>query len=141
MPLYFRSDTARIQVTVAGITMPADSWSKMDGGDNVAETSQLLPGGMAPAVALGGLAKRSDLTAERPWSDALVAIYKQLDQAAGSAEVSATYTVLGGDKKPIAGSSVTYTGILKSVARPGYDASQSQDAMLQIAVELNEDIT
>lgn len=141
MPTYFRSDTARVQVTVAGISLPSDSWSKMEGGENAAETSQLLPGGMAPAVALGGLAKRTDLTVHRPWSDVMAGAYKALDQAVGAATVTASYVVLDNNKQPVANASVTYTGILKSVTRPNYDSSSSTEALLQLVFECNEVIT
>lgn len=138
MPTYLRSDSARVQVTVSGVTLPSDSWSKMEGGDNVAETTQLNPGGMAPAVALGGLPKRSDMTVERPWSDALIGAFKALDQATGAATVTATYTNLDANKNPIPGSGVTYTGVLKQVTRPNYDASSSTAATLAIVFEANE---
>lgn len=140
MPTYFRSDQARIQVNIPGINLPSDSWSKMEGGDNVAETSQLLPGGMAPAIAQGGLSKRSDVVVHRPWSDTMVALFKQLDQSTGSARGTQTYTVLDANKNPVPGSSVTYSGVLKSVTRPNYDSSSSGEALLQLAFECDEPI-
>ena len=136
-PVFYRSDQAAIHVTVAGVPLDNVVWDTMEGGDNVAEDVAYLPGGMAPQINLGGLPKRGDITVTRIWSDALVRVYKQLDQASGQAGVTVTYTVLDASGQST-GSSVTYTGVLKSVTRPNYDSNTSSEAKLQLVIGANQ---
>lgn len=134
---YYRTDQSRIQVSVAGITLDSVSWDKLDGGDNVAPSTQHLPGGMQPPVELGGVPKRNPLTIERAWSDTLIAAYKALDNGAGKLPVTASYTVLDANGNPVPGATITYTGVLLETARPGYDSSSNSEAMLKLTVGLN----
>lgn len=140
MATYYRTDNARIQVSVTGIVLDSVSWDMMDGGEIVAETTNYNPGGMEPAVELGGLSKRSDMTVERIWSDALIAVYKQLDNACGETAGSIGYTVLA-KGVTVPGSAVTYTGVLKGVARPGYNSSSSAEAKLVLTFGLNRNLS
>lgn len=139
MAVYFRSDQTTISVTVAGVALDNLSWDVMEGGDNTVEGLTLLPGGMAPQVAKGGIPKRSPLTIKRLWSEALILQYKALDAVAGNAEVKAAYTVLNTNKTP-AFSPISYTGVLGTVSRPNYDAMKSEAAYLTIMVDMNGEL-
>lgn len=141
MPQYFRSDTARVHLSATGVSLDSVSWDKMEGGDNTAETTNFMPGGMEPSVELGGPPKRSDLTLTRIWSDTLLNVFKKLDAGTGNMAATATYQVLDANKQPVSNGSITYTGIIKSVARPNYDSSTSTEASLVIIMGLNESLT
>jgi len=140
MPTFYRTDNGRVQVQVQGIVLDSISWDMMDGGDIVAETTNYNPGGMEPAIELGGQAKRSDMTVERIWSDALIAVFKQLDNACGETPITIGYTVLS-KGVAVPNSGITYTGVLKSVARPGYNSSSSAEAKLVLTAGLNRNIS
>lgn len=137
MPQYFRTDQARIQVNVTGVPLDNVSWDVMQGGDNVAPSTNYPPGGMQPSVELGGIPKRNPLTVERIWSDTLISAYKALDAGAGKLPVTASYTVLDHNGTPVAGSTITYTGVLLEAARPDYDSSSSGEAKLKLTIGLN----
>lgn len=137
MPRFFRTDQAAIHVTVAGVTIDDNVWDTMEGGDRSSDGVNYLPGGMAPSVELGGLPKRSDLTISRIWSDTMIAAYKALDNGCGKAAVTASYTNLDANGTMVPNSTITYTGILKSVTRPNYDSNSSGEAKLTIVVGLN----
>jgi len=137
MPTYYRTDMARIQVSVQGITLDNVSWDVMQGGDNVAPSTNYPPGGMQPSVELGGVPKRNQMTVERIWSDTLIAAYKAMDAGAGRLPTTISYTVLDGHGNPVPGSTISYTGILLEAARPDYDSSSSAEAKLKITVGLN----
>lgn len=137
MPTLYRSDQARIQVSVAGVQLDNLSWDKMDGGDNVAPSTSHLPGGMQPQVELGGFPRRSTMTVERAWSDMLIGAYKQLDNGSGRLRATVTYTVLDANANPVPSSTLTYTGVLLETRRPGYDSSSNSAAMLQLTIGLD----
>ena len=140
MARFYRSDQASINVTVGGIALDTASWDSMEGGEPVAESVDVYPGGMAPQVALGGLPKWSQLTITRLWSDVLIGQFKALSSVAGFAPVTASYVVLEPNKTP-SGTTITYTGVLTSVMRPGYKASESKDAYLQITCSVNGQVS
>lgn len=132
---------AAIHVTVEGVTIDNLSWDTMEGGDNSSDGTNYLPGGMAPSVELGGLPKRSDLTISRIWSDVLIGAFKALDNGCGKARVAASYTVLDANGNVVPDATITYTGILKGVARPNYESNSSAEAKLTLTVGLNGSIT
>jgi hypothetical protein len=135
----YRSDQASIGVTVAGITLDNLSWDVLEGGENTVEGLAVLPGGMAPQRALGGIPKRSPVTVKRLWSEALITQYKLLDSVAGQASVKISYTVLGTNRTP-AFVPISYTGTLGTVSRPNYDAMKAEAAYLTIMVELEGEL-
>ena len=145
MPTYYRTDQSRIQVSYPNnpeIKLDTKSWDIMSGGDNKASSVNYLPGGMESPVALGGPAKRQQMTVQRLWSDTLIGAFKAMDNATGRAPVNLTYTVLDKNGQPVAGSTVTDTGVLDTVSRPDYDSdSGGSPARLQIIVDLNGAIT
>jgi len=137
--VFYRSDQTAIGVTVQGVTIDNVSWDVLEGGENTVDDIMLLPGGMAPQIAKGGIPKRSPVTVKRLWSEALILKYKELDAVAGNAEVTVTYTVLTPQKTP-AFSPISYTGVLGTVSRPNYDATKSEPAYLTIMVGLNGEV-
>ena len=140
---YIRSDQAQINVELTGanatVIDPSIAWSGLEGGDNTPETAQAFPGGMKPLVALGGFPKPTPLTVTRPWDEALIVPYKKMWALAGQAEVKVTYRALNANKEPF-GEPVSYTGILGTVTRPGYKAGTSEEAKLQLTVDLHGEI-
>lgn len=140
MALY-RSDMGHISVSVAGVTIDNVSWDSMEGGDITVDSQNYNPGGMVPAVSLGGKRSRSTLTIERVYSDTLVGAYIALDNAAGIAAVTASFQTLAADHKTPVGNPITYTGTLGTVTRPKYDSTSSSPQMLQIVVDCNEAIS
>lgn len=139
MPLY-RSDQGHISVQVAGVSIDSASWDSFEGGDLTVESQNYNPGGMQPAVSMGGRRSRSAATVKRVWSDALIAAYVALDNAAGIAAVTCSYQALASDRKTPIGTPITYTGTLGNVTRPNYDSMSSTPAQLQLTIDLNEAI-
>src|SRR5215472_12901841 len=136
---YFRSDQAAIHVNVAGVALDKEPWDMLEGGDPVAEEVNIFPGGMAPQVALGGLPKWGPLTVERAWSEALGNVFKELIGGVGNAPAEVSYVQFNTSKQPVpgAGHTYTYTGVLLSVQRPKYKATESVEAFLKITVAVN----
>ena len=116
-----------------------ESWDVLEGGENTVEGLTVLPGGMVPQVALGGIQKRSPLTVKRLWAESLIIKYKELDELAGQAECKVTYEVKNkrNSEATFTGSKITYSGVLGTVTRPNYDAMKSEAAYLQIMVDLS----
>jgi hypothetical protein len=141
VPRLFRTDQAVIHVTVSGVTIDDLSWDVLDGGDNTAQSVNYNPGGMAPSVAMGGIPKRSPVKVSRVWSDTLISAYKALDNGTGHLAVTVSYTNLDANGNGVVGSTITYTGILDAVARPGYDSGTASEAKLELTVDCNGAIT
>jgi hypothetical protein len=108
----------------------------LEGAENVVEGVTVLPGGMAPQRALGGIAKRGPATVKKLWSEPMILIFKQLDELAGSGVITITYTVLNTNKTATTYSD-TYTGVMGTVSRPNYDAKTSEPAYLTVAADLD----
>jgi len=133
-----RSDQALINVTFTAIG-PYEKWSMLECGDNVAEAAVAFPGGMAPLIPLGGFAKPTPLTVEKPWEEALVVLYRRLWARVGLEEVIASYQLLNANKEAY-GPVTSYSGILGSLARPNYKAGTSEEARLKITVDISGEI-
>lgn len=130
MPTVYRSDQTRIQVQCGTLNMDNVSWDSMTGGDIAADSINYLPGGMQPAVELGGIPKRSDIVVTRIWSDTLIALFNDLDSGAGNMPSKIKYSTLDGTKKAV--TTITYGGVLKAVARPDYDAATASEGKLTL---------
>lgn len=141
MPTYYRTDQSAVYVSVAGVALDNASWSVIEGGDNVATSVQIRPGGMSPQVELGGMSQRSTLTVKRPWSDSMFAVYKQLDNGAGKLSVTLVYQLLDANGNAVPNATISYTGILLSAARPNYDSESNTKADLVITVGPHGPIT
>lgn len=135
----FREDQARIQVSVAGVTMDSAPWTTFQGGDAEAQNVNTRPGGMQPAIELGGPINRSDVTVERLYSDVTHGWYPQLDAVCGKASMWASYTPLDANGNPV-GATITYTGILKTVTRPNADANATGAQHLSLVMGANQNI-
>jgi hypothetical protein len=120
--------------------MDKETWSMLEGGDNVAEQAQAFPGGGKPLVALGGYAKPSQLTVERPWEETMVRLYATLWPKVGQAEMTVSYQARNAEREPF-GPIVTYTGVLGSIMRPNYKEGTSEEARIKIVVDLNGEIS
>lgn len=142
MPFY-RSDQGRIHLAVDGVPFTDNkSWDKFEGGDLTPDSpGPYNPGGMAPSLAVGGIRKRSNITVQRAWTESLMGVFMNLDDAAGSASFTCSYTPLQVDRKTSAGLTITYTGILLTVTRPNYDSTSSAVVLLQCELECDEAIT
>lgn len=140
MPSY-RSDMGFISFQVAGVQLDSVSWDAFDGGDLVVSSENYNPGGMAPAIALGGKRSRSDITIKRIWSDALIASYIALDNAGGKAAFTASYQTLAADHVTKVGSPIVYSGIIGNVSRPAYDSTSSSPVFLTVVCSCNEVIS
>jgi hypothetical protein len=139
-PIVYRTDQASIGVTVAGIALPEGSWDVLEGAENMVEGVSVLPGGMAPQRALGGIPKRGPATVKRLWSEPLVLVFKQLDALAGYGDITITYTVLNRNKTATIFTD-TYTGVMGTVSRPNYEAKTSEPAYLTIEAELDGELS
>lgn len=135
----YRSDQARIQVSVGGIPIDNVPWDSFSGGDNVATDVNYNPAG-GQSINMGGIARRSDITVDRIWSDTLINAYGLLDQGVGVVPVSVSVTTTDANYQAT-GRTTTYTGILKGATRPAYDSSTSTEARLQLVIGVNGSIT
>jgi hypothetical protein len=124
-----RDDQFLIHVGVDGVAFPSapSGWSSCEGGDVTAPNTGIHPGGMFPEIKLGGVPTRSDVTVKRPYSTALHAYVVQLENVAGRAPMSVSFTPLDANGNP-AGGTITMTGKLDGVQRPNYDASSTGNA-------------
>lgn len=139
MALY-RSDQARIGFQVPGVNLDIVSWDTFEGGENQANNLNYMPGGMQPAVDLGGVPQRSDITITREWSDTLAGIYKPLDNLTGKGTCTVSYQTLDANGNPVPGALFTYTGVIKSVSRPNYDSASSVNGKLQVVISCNSPV-
>lgn len=139
MPTYVRSDQARIDVRVAGVTLDSESWDVLEGADRTADDLAIFPGGMKPQVQLGGIPKRSPAKVQRAWAATLIEAFKQLDEAVGNSEAEIVYTVLNskGEKLEVPGNPITYKGIILKCERPNYKAGTAEEPYLTIEVGTN----
>lgn len=134
MPLV-REDQAVIHAAVAGVNPPAvpSGWSSLDGGDVQANNVKVWPGGMLHQQDLGGPATRSDITIKRPYSDSLHQYLVQWENVVGRAAMWVSYTLKDANGNPLSGT-VTYTGKLKQVIRPNYDANNNNPAFVTLVM-------
>lgn len=137
--MLIRSDQALILVKVEGVSIDKLPWSMFEGAEGNVEGDPVLPGGMSPQVAVGGVPKLSDITVERDWSDALAAVYKKLMAARGSAVAEVSWAILKRNKVPT-GDVFSYSGVLIGVNRPNYKAGSSDGAMLKLVIQTNGEI-
>lgn len=129
----------KISVSVTGVTIDNKTWDSFEDGNHTMDTQNYNPGGMAGAVATAGVSKRDQGTVARAWDDTLIGAWVNLEGALGN-PVTLQLTPLK-TSSTTAGSSVTYTGILRQVTRPNYDSTSSTINKLSMVVELNEQIS
>lgn len=138
MTTFITEAEAQIHCTVDGVSqMPSTrSWTTFEGGDPEASTSQLNPGAGINAVAIPGPVKRSVVTLTRPYTKEMHAVVIALEGALNN-HMSASYTPTDADGNTLAVDTVTYTGILKQVKKPKWDAESGKAGMLTLVMEAN----
>ena len=136
----FRSDQFRIQLNVNSVPTDSVSWDTFEGGDIEPEMQNFNPGGMAPAVSMGGLRKRAPVVLTRQWDSTLRGMYLALDSAAGIRDATVTVSTLRNDKSR-EGNPIVYTGVLGKVTPPKRESTTSTPAMLTVEIDCNEDIS
>lgn len=134
----FRSDQVSVGVTVAGVSLPNESWDVLEGAEKTVEGLTVMPGGQLPQRALGGIAKRGPATLKKLWSAPTLLVFKELEEVAGQGLITITYSVKPNAKAP-AVFSETYTGITGTVSRPNYDAEKSEVAYMTLMADLDGD--
>lgn len=132
----FRSDQARIQLSVQGVQIDSASWDTFDGGDIAPDSQVHYPGGMQDGVSLGGLRKREPITLTRNWDSKLIGSFIALDGAAGSTPCKVSVTTLDNTKSPV-GKPLVWTGTLDKVASPKRDSTDPKPAMLTVTITPN----
>jgi hypothetical protein len=138
--MLYRESQGNITVVVNGVSLPTSSWATLAGGDAAAGSNKTRPGGMGKGVELGGQVVRTDATVTRQWSDALIAVYYDLDGSAGNTVASVSFTPLNLNKSMSGQPSFTWTGILLTVTPPPVSAESDTAAFLSIVIGLNEDM-
>jgi len=139
MPQY-RADQHLVHLSVTGVPLDNIQWDTFSGGDLQAADVSYPPGGMLPVVNLGGTPTRSDITLTRAWSDALISVFKKLDASTGRGAATIPVQTLDANGSPT-GATITYSGVVKSVARPDYDHKGNDTAMLTVVIGANASIT
>lgn len=138
MPTYITGAEGQVHCTVDQVPqMPSTkSWATMEGGDPEGETSQLFPGAGIAAVAVPGPVKRSPVTLTRPYTVDMHAVVNALENAINST-MSAWYTPTDADGNALQVDTITYTGLLKQVKKPKWDASDGKAVFLTLVMECN----
>lgn len=134
----FRSDQFRIQFSIEGVALDHTSWDTFDGGDIEPQSQNFNPGGMAPAVAMGGLRKRAPITITRNWDSTLRSAYLAIDRAGGVSSCKVVVTDLNKDRS--GAGTITYTGVVGKVTPPKRESTSSAPAMLSVEIDCNEDL-
>jgi|SRR5947209_112366 len=138
---FMREDQFLLQCSVAGVNLPiVYSWAEWEGGDVEGEDQKTRPGGMLPQVNLGGPATRTDVTMRRQYSAQLHPFIVALENVAGKASGTLSYTPLDANGNPNGGT-VTITGILKNVVPPPKNANQANPAFLGLVFGVNQEAT
>jgi|SRR5581483_172257 len=137
MAQYLTEQQALIKAGVNQVALPSVfSWTSLEGGDVEAQTVNTLPGGMQPAVALGGPAKRNAVTVKRPYDTTTDNVIVQLENQVGKSGAWVSFTLLDAEGNPGAHTE-TITGVLKQVLRPNFDANGSAVAYLSLVIDPN----
>ena len=126
-----REDQYNVTVAIDGLGN-LGTFHKMTGGENDSDEQKYSPGGMAPAVSLGGATTMGNVVLERLYVQGRdTEIIHQLMALAGVANITATKQSLDTNKVPY-GRPLVYTGKLKQVAPPDHDSTSSDPAILHL---------
>lgn len=109
------------------------TWQSYEGGDAQASTTQILPGGMQPAVAAPGPIKRTNVTVKRPYTVELHPHVPHLEGAINN-RMHVSYIPTDANGNPLA-AAVTRTGILRNVQPPSFDSKGTEEAVLALVME------
>lgn len=140
---YLTEQQAQINMHVNGIStdLGTTGWATFDGGDLTAKTSTILPGGMTPSQAMPGPAERANVTITRPMTKELQPYVQKWDNAVGQKAGGVSYTLKDSDGNVIDGTTVSFTGFLKTVKRSKLDASSGAAQMLEVVWEVDAQTT
>ena len=141
MTRWVRRDEFIVTLTIDGIsygsTNEAYYWATKTGGEFDSDTIRTRPGGMQPEISLGGTRTMGNITLSRPYSDRDHGRVDKLKNSVGKAKCHVAQYNTDGDGNPW-GEPVIWTGILKRVSLPDYDANATADAAT-IEVEIDTD--
>jgi hypothetical protein len=133
----YRTDQASIGVTVAGLSLPNESWDSLEGRQRTVEGKTVMPGGQLPQRALGGIAKRGPATLKKLYTPGMLLIVKELEEVAGYGLITITYSVKVNANAP-AVFTETYTGVVGNVELANYDADkESEPAYINVMADLD----
>jgi hypothetical protein len=136
---YYGAEQFKVTATVDGVFL--GQFTRFTGGDLDSEPTSLHPGGMRPAVVTGSRRTMSDITLSKPygWQDS-GRIYNMLDKV-GRARVTCTKQPLSPDGNLVkAGVGFTYTGVLKGITLPEYDADSTDPATWSIVITPDDEV-
>lgn len=140
---YLRTDTWQIKATIDGKDFGV--FEGRTGGAGDSEETKLRLGGMGAQVSLGGAQTLENITLRKLWDgmsdfsssgNDVVWLYARR----GKAEVTCTNQPLDQDGNIYAGKKFTFTGILKQVTVPDYDAQGNEGAFLELEVATDGNI-
>lgn len=109
------------------------TWDRVSGGEKDSEEAKFHPGGMAPAVSLGGIATVGNVTVGRLFDATAQGWIHTLMDKVGVGKVTVTKQPLDVNKNPY-GKPLVYTGMLKQVTPPDHDSESSDASILEIEV-------
>lgn len=134
-----RKDTFRVEATVEGIGSLGVCRAQ-DGGDIESEETKVRPGGMGAEISLGGARSRNAMTLKFWNNEYVESLTPALERAAGSADAVISRVPLDADGNPN-GRGRTFTGVLRNVKMPEYDADSNDASELELEFSLNESAT
>lgn len=127
-----RSDQYAVSVSIDSVDLGV--WDHMTGGDVQSEENQYRPGGMAPAIALGGIVTLSEMKVNRlynlsrdhplvPW----------LASRVGRGHCTIVKQPLDVDGN-VFGRPVVYTGVLRMLNLPDADSKAGDAAIIELTI-------
>lgn len=134
-----RQDTFNVSVTIDGVDY-GGGWDKRTGGAGDSEETKVKLGNMGGEVSLGGSVSVENVTVSKLYdldgiANNIIALYARR----GKAAVSIVTQPLDHDGN-VYGPSFTYTGTLKQVTLPDYDANGNDASYVELEVSTNSDI-
>jgi len=128
-------------ITVKLGTQDLGVWDKMSGGAVDSEETKYKPGGMAPAVALGGSVTVSNVTVERMFDNVRdLPLVPDIKNAVGKGAVTISRQTLDVDGNPY-GTPIVWTGTLKQLTWPDPDSESSAAALIQLEISTDGKVT
>lgn len=134
-----RKDTYDVSTWVAGVG-DLGTCRMQDGADIESEEAMVRPGGMGGEISLGGARKRNAATVKYWNNEHIDAITPALERVAGASTAVIRRQPLDANKNPV-GRLRTFTGTLRNVKAPDYDADSNDAGELELEFSLNEDAT
>jgi len=134
-----RKDQHRVKVSVAGT--PLGVWDVLTGGETDTDELTYKPGGMMPAVSLGGIVTVGQLVVSRLYrlERDHVRVHWLLQQV-GKADCVVTKIVLDPERNPF-GKPLVTRGKLKRVTPPEVDSNSTEAATIEIEITPQGEVT